>query len=80
MQTEKIKQRILSFLRQRKAISEQRGVVKSQMGFAAFPEQADRRTPQGMAFAVARPVNELIEEGLICNRGNYYYLTKKGRE
>jgi len=60
------------------------GISKSALGFAAFPDY-DFARPQGAAFAVAKVVRELEEDGLVgwyvdTNRRGGYYLKTKGQQ
>lgn len=55
--------------------------AKAVIGKAAFPEY-DFKRPQGAAFAVAKLVRELEDDGLVCHAVNDcsrgYYISAKG--
>jgi hypothetical protein len=58
--------------------------IKSNLGYAGFPDY-DFKAPQGAAFAVARIVREMEDDGLVHYhvRGDInwgYAITVKGRE
>lgn len=58
-------------------VSPSRGLLKSELGYAAFPDYSFR-AEQGAAFSVAKLTRDLEKEGLIRFGGKGYHLTARG--
>ena len=76
------KKNILEFLLRTAPNHEYRGAIKSTLGYVAYPNY-DFKCGQGAAFAVAKIVRDMENDGLVWAhrnglRGYGYYLTAKG--